>query len=133
MLTAEENVQLTRVGPGTLMGELMRQYWIPVVQASELAAGGRRLHRHAERAARVLLPGQGHPADLPLRRAWRRGVDLHGTGQPAARTSRSRVGPGARRSALRVEVLAGLQLSAGARGRRRSRAHLVPARRAERA
>ena len=41
MLTAEENTQLTRVGPGTLMGELMRRYWIPVVQSSELAAGGR--------------------------------------------------------------------------------------------
>src|SRR2546430_10525209 len=41
MLTAEESAQLTRVGPGTLMGELMRQYWIPVVQSSELAAGGR--------------------------------------------------------------------------------------------
>jgi phenylpropionate dioxygenase-like ring-hydroxylating dioxygenase large terminal subunit len=41
MLTAEENAQLTRVGPGTLMGDLMRQYWIPVVQSSEIAAGGR--------------------------------------------------------------------------------------------
>jgi len=41
MLTAEENAQLTRVGPGTLMGGLMRQYWIPVVQSSELVAGGR--------------------------------------------------------------------------------------------
>src|SRR5438309_9875621 len=41
MLTAEENAQLTRVGLGTLMGELMRRYWIPVVQSSELAAGGR--------------------------------------------------------------------------------------------
>ena len=41
MLTADENAQLTRVGPGTLMGDLMRQYWIPVVEARELAAGGR--------------------------------------------------------------------------------------------
>jgi len=41
MLTAEENAQLTRVGPGTLMGDLMRHYWIPVVQSSELIAGGR--------------------------------------------------------------------------------------------
>jgi phenylpropionate dioxygenase-like ring-hydroxylating dioxygenase large terminal subunit len=41
MLTAEENAQLTRVGPGTLMGDLMRQYWIPVVQSTELAPGGR--------------------------------------------------------------------------------------------
>jgi phenylpropionate dioxygenase-like ring-hydroxylating dioxygenase large terminal subunit len=40
MLTAEENAQLTRVGPGTLMGDLMRQYWIPVVQSEELAPGG---------------------------------------------------------------------------------------------
>jgi phthalate 4,5-dioxygenase oxygenase subunit len=41
MLTAEENAQLTRVGPGTLMGDLMRQYWIPVVQSSEITSGGR--------------------------------------------------------------------------------------------
>jgi phenylpropionate dioxygenase-like ring-hydroxylating dioxygenase large terminal subunit len=41
MLSAEENAQLTKVGPGTLMGDLMRQYWIPVVLSSELAPGGR--------------------------------------------------------------------------------------------
>lgn len=41
MLSAEENAQLTRVGPGTLMGDLMRRYWIPVVLSSELAPGGR--------------------------------------------------------------------------------------------
>jgi phthalate 4,5-dioxygenase oxygenase subunit len=41
MLTADENAQLTRVGPGTLMGDLMRQYWIPVVLSSELPPGGR--------------------------------------------------------------------------------------------
>ena len=36
MLTQEENEQLTRVGPGTLMGELIRQYWIPALLSSEL-------------------------------------------------------------------------------------------------
>jgi phenylpropionate dioxygenase-like ring-hydroxylating dioxygenase large terminal subunit len=41
MLTAEENAQLTRVGPGTVMGDLMRRYWIPVVQSSEVTPGGR--------------------------------------------------------------------------------------------
>src|SRR2546430_17443856 len=41
MLTAEENARLTRVGPGTLIGDLMRQYWIPVVLSSELVPGGR--------------------------------------------------------------------------------------------
>jgi phenylpropionate dioxygenase-like ring-hydroxylating dioxygenase large terminal subunit len=41
MLTAEENAELTRVGPGTLMGDLMRHYWMPAVQSSEMARGGR--------------------------------------------------------------------------------------------
>jgi hypothetical protein len=31
---------LTRVGPGTVMGEFMRQYWIPALRGDELAAGG---------------------------------------------------------------------------------------------
>jgi phthalate 4,5-dioxygenase len=41
MLTREENELLTRVGPGTPMGHLLRHYWLPVVLASELAPGGR--------------------------------------------------------------------------------------------
>jgi len=36
MLTREDNELLTRVGPGTPLGQLMRHYWIPVVQSSEL-------------------------------------------------------------------------------------------------
>jgi phenylpropionate dioxygenase-like ring-hydroxylating dioxygenase large terminal subunit len=32
----EENEQLTRVGPGTLMGDLLRQYWIAVIPSSFL-------------------------------------------------------------------------------------------------
>src|SRR5262245_3547051 len=31
-----ENELLTRVGPGTAMGELMRSYWLPVMESSEL-------------------------------------------------------------------------------------------------
>jgi len=38
MLTAEENEMLTRVGPGTPVGELLRRYWHPVAIASELTA-----------------------------------------------------------------------------------------------
>jgi len=41
MLSWEENELLTRVGPGTPMGHMMRQYWMPVLLASELAPGGR--------------------------------------------------------------------------------------------
>jgi 5,5'-dehydrodivanillate O-demethylase len=36
MLTREENEILTRVGPGTPAGELLRRYWQPVGVASEL-------------------------------------------------------------------------------------------------
>ena len=36
MLTAEENERLTRVGPGTPMGNLMRCYWQPIAAASQL-------------------------------------------------------------------------------------------------
>src|SRR5439155_25708164 len=40
MTTAAEGAELTRVGPGTAMGELMRQYWIPAAKSSELRADG---------------------------------------------------------------------------------------------
>jgi 5,5'-dehydrodivanillate O-demethylase len=36
MLSKEKNEQLTRVGPGTPMGELLRRYWWPIATASML-------------------------------------------------------------------------------------------------
>jgi 5,5'-dehydrodivanillate O-demethylase oxygenase subunit len=36
MLTQQENDRLTRVGPGTPMGELLRRYWHPIASATEL-------------------------------------------------------------------------------------------------
>jgi 5,5'-dehydrodivanillate O-demethylase len=36
MISAEENKHLMEVGPGTLMGELMRRYWQPVAAVAEL-------------------------------------------------------------------------------------------------
>ncbi len=36
MLSKEENERLTRVGPGTPCGQLLRRYWQPVAVASEL-------------------------------------------------------------------------------------------------
>ena len=36
MLTEAENELLTRVGPGTPMGELMRRYWQPIAAAVQL-------------------------------------------------------------------------------------------------
>jgi len=36
MLSHEENELLTRVGPGTAMGQLMRRYWIPALLSQEI-------------------------------------------------------------------------------------------------
>lgn len=36
MLTKAENEMLTRVGPGTPMGQLLRRYWIPALISTEL-------------------------------------------------------------------------------------------------
>jgi 5,5'-dehydrodivanillate O-demethylase oxygenase subunit len=36
MLTQEQNDRLTRVGPGTPMGELMRRYWHPVAALAQM-------------------------------------------------------------------------------------------------
>lgn len=37
MLSKEDNERLTRVGPGTPMGNLFRRYWLPTLLSSELA------------------------------------------------------------------------------------------------
>lgn len=56
MLSVRENEDLTRVGPGTPMGELLRRYWFPVAASSELVttepSGG--LHRGGTKAVRLL-------------------------------------------------------------------------------
>ena len=38
--TREENETLTRVGPATAMGNLFRQYWLPVVPSAHLSEPG---------------------------------------------------------------------------------------------
>ena len=40
MITVVEGTELTRVGPETVMGQLMREYWIPAVLSSEVARDG---------------------------------------------------------------------------------------------
>lgn len=40
MSIAEDNEVLTRVGPGTKMGNLMREYWLPAAKSAELKADG---------------------------------------------------------------------------------------------
>ena len=48
MLSQEDNEILTRVGPGTLMGNLLRRYWTP---ACFLGAADVRQPTHARAAA----------------------------------------------------------------------------------
>ena len=36
MLSMEVNQQMTQVGPGTPMGNLLRRYWVPIAAAAEL-------------------------------------------------------------------------------------------------
>src|SRR5690242_14934104 len=36
VLSREDNELVCRVGPGTPMGNLMREYWIPVLQSEDL-------------------------------------------------------------------------------------------------
>jgi len=40
MAAGSDSEDLTRVGPGTAMGALMRQYWLPALASSELKADG---------------------------------------------------------------------------------------------
>ncbi|HLI67038.1 MAG TPA: (2Fe-2S)-binding protein, partial [Caulobacteraceae bacterium] len=40
MMNQRDSADLTRVGPGTVMGAFMRQYWIPCLLSSELVADG---------------------------------------------------------------------------------------------
>ena len=66
MLTADENNELTRVGPGTPMGELMRRYWHPVATSQDLKANpvrsvrilGEALTLFRDRSGRLGLIGQ---------------------------------------------------------------------------
>src|SRR5712691_6279520 len=41
MLSHEDNLLLTKVGQGTPMGALLREYWMPVVQSGEVEPSGK--------------------------------------------------------------------------------------------
>ena len=49
MTTAIEASELTQTGPGSVMGELMRQYWIPAALSSELISDGAPVRLRVER------------------------------------------------------------------------------------
>src|SRR5499427_2898593 len=59
MLNHDDDALLTRTGPGTAMGALLRCYWMPVLQSSELSPGGRvkRVQLLGERLIAYRTPG----------------------------------------------------------------------------
>src|SRR5262249_33643790 len=64
MLTRDENELLTRTGPGTAMGALLRCYWIPVVQSGEVEAGGRVKRVRLLGEPLIVFRGKGGPAGV---------------------------------------------------------------------
>jgi 5,5'-dehydrodivanillate O-demethylase len=75
MLTAEENERLTRVGPGTPMGTLMRRYWHPVATCHELAENPVRTVRILGESLTLFRDRKGRCGLVGQRCAHRR-VDL---------------------------------------------------------
>src|SRR2546427_4822904 len=69
MLSREENERLTRVGPGTPMGTLLRRYWFPIAATADLDANpvkaikllGEDLVLFRDRRGRPGLVPQGGP------------------------------------------------------------------------
>ena len=76
MLSQEENELLTRVGPGTPAGELLRRYWQPAALAEELPSGGAPLPVRLLGEDLVLFRDQqGQPGLLGIH-CSHRGADL---------------------------------------------------------
>ena len=95
MLSKEENDRLTRVGPGTPVGDLLRRYWYPIAAALELT-------RHPTKFVKILgeelvlfRDTQGRLGLIDAycaHRRTRRGAGLPGGGRAAgAPASRWRV------------------------------------------
>jgi len=75
MLTAEANDRLTRVGPGTPCGELMRRYWIPIAPSQQVVENPVRKVRVLSEDL-VLFRDEGGRLGLVGERCLHRGVEL---------------------------------------------------------
>ena len=73
-LSVEENEQLTRVGPGTPCGEMMRRYWHPIGFSSELQ--GRPIRRRLLGEDLVVFRDDQGRVGLLALRCMHRGTSL---------------------------------------------------------
>jgi hypothetical protein len=64
MISAEQNQLMTRIGPSTPCGKLLRRYWQPVALADEMT--GPRPVKASRRHFRKST-ASSHPAAIPLR------------------------------------------------------------------
>lgn len=78
MVTAAQQDALTRVGPGTPMGTLLRRYWMPVGASSELAPGGVKAVRLLGEDFALYRAETGEPALLDARCPHRGASLVHG-------------------------------------------------------
>jgi phenylpropionate dioxygenase-like ring-hydroxylating dioxygenase large terminal subunit len=76
MLTQEQNDALTRTGPGTPGGELLRRYWQPVALADELPEGGDPIPVDILGEELVLFRDEQNRIGLLDRHCCHRGTDL---------------------------------------------------------
>jgi nitrite reductase/ring-hydroxylating ferredoxin subunit len=76
MLTQEQNDALTRTGPGTPGGDLLRRYWQPIALASELPVGGPPIPIDVLGEELVLFRDEEGRLGLLDRHCCHRGTDL---------------------------------------------------------
>lgn len=76
MLTKEANERLTKVGPGTPVGELMRRYWQPIASYSEVLKNGRKRVRILGEDLVIFLMGDNKVA-LLKENCTHRGASLY--------------------------------------------------------
>ena len=127
MLSQAQQERLTRVGPGTPMGTLLRRYWMPVAASIEIPSGATRAVRllgedlvlfrstGGARAPRRALPAPRHVAGRWLRRRRRDPVripwlEVRGDRGLSRGVRPDRPGPArrARTRAYRADELGGL-------------------------
>ncbi len=76
MLKTEDNELLTRVGPGTPMGDMLRQYWVPAIRSSALEAGGAPVRVRLFAQDFVAFRSPGGEVGFTLEACPHRGVSL---------------------------------------------------------
>ncbi len=129
MLSPEENVMLTRVGPNTPMGDLMRRYWQPIAPLGQLIERevmpikllGENLVLFRDKSGRIGLVAErcahrkvklecGHPVNEGIRCAYHgwtydsSGQCVVTPGEPAGSTLKDKISI----NAYPVQELAGL-------------------------